>query len=134
MRNPEPDPRAKVLQSMSEREFQSMVRSYLGSLGWMVFVVPNMRMTEAGLPDLMCVHPNVPVLLAWELKTDHGRITQRQADTIKALKRVPGVDARILRPSFWVTTRSQLDEMMRLNTDLTGSDDRGAMINSGQQG
>lgn len=91
----------EALSALSERAFQAMVVAGLRERGWLVWVVPNMRMTAAGLPDVVAVHPDRDVCLFWELKTQRGRVRPAQTVALAALARVPGIDARILRPTDW---------------------------------
>lgn len=100
---------APLLLRLSEREFQRIVVDGLKLRGWTVWHVPNMRQTTAGLPDLFCIHANHPIALLWELKAEKTRVTATQQDVIKTLMAVPGVDARILRPSGWDQMRDALD-------------------------
>ena len=94
---------------MSERQFQKLVVDVLRSLGWVVWVVPNMKLTTAGLPDLLFWHPSWPgVLHAWELKTRKGAVTPAQRAALAHLATVSGVDARIVRPSDWPALRDGL--------------------------
>ena len=90
-----------VLAAMSEREFQTVVVRGLRQRGWLCFIVPDMRKTLAGLPDLLCLHAGRDVMLAWELKTMKGKPTPIQSAVLALLDRIPGVDARIVRPSDW---------------------------------
>lgn len=91
-----------VIDGLSEREFQTWLRAALRDRGWVVYVVPDMRKTLAGLPDLIAIHLGKPGrLLAWELKSTKGRIRPEQRVVIDHLRTVPGVDARIVRPSDW---------------------------------
>lgn len=94
-------PLRAVWASMSEREFQRIVVDGLRRRGWLVFVVPDMRKTLAGLPDLLCIHAGRDVLLAWELKRETGKPTPIQRGVLAILDGIPGVDARIVRPSDW---------------------------------
>lgn len=93
---------------MSERQFQKHVVDALTARGWSVFVVPDMRKTLAGLPDLLCIHDGVPLLLAWELKAEQTRVTEKQKTVILTMGRIPGVDARVIRPSMWTEMRDTL--------------------------
>lgn len=97
-----------VLIAMSERQFQKHVVDALTARGWSVFVVPDMRKTLAGLPDLLCIHDGVPLLLAWELKAEQTRVTEKQKTVILTMGRIPGVDARVIRPSMWTEMRDTL--------------------------
>lgn len=98
-----------VYATMSEREFQKHVVDYLRRQNWVIFHVPNMKMTTAGLPDLLCMGHGRSVMLALELKRETGRVTPAQRDVMQMLDRVPGVVARILRPSMWPDFRDDLD-------------------------
>lgn len=95
------DPLRAVWGAMSEREFQAHVVRSLRRRGWLVFVVPDMRKTLAGLPDLLCLHAGRDVMLAWELKREGGKPTPIQRAILTILDGIPGVDARIVRPSDW---------------------------------
>lgn len=94
--------RAVLLDAMSEREFQKHVRESLEARGWLCFVIPDMRRTRAGWPDILAVLPGHPCLLAWELKTQTGHVRPDQETVLIALSDVPGVDARIVRPRDWL--------------------------------
>lgn len=98
-----------LLDSMSEREFQAMILAGLRQRGWICWTVPNMRQTTAGLPDILAIHVRHDVLVAWELKTETGRPTPTQRAVLAVLANVPGIDARIVRPSTWPLLRDALD-------------------------
>lgn len=98
-----------ALLALSEAAFQRIVRAALENLGFVVWVVPNMKLTTAGLPDIVAWHPNRPgLLLAWELKRETGKPTTKQRAAIDHLSTVPGIDARIIRPSDWEAARDDL--------------------------
>jgi hypothetical protein len=100
-------PRDVVLESMSEKAFQKAVVDGLKQRGWLVFVVPDMRMTTAGLPDIIAVAPGR--VLFWELKRERGgRIRPEQQVVIDALPPGSTVDARIVRPSQWAEVEEVL--------------------------
>lgn len=94
---------------MSEKAFQTHVVKALRGRGWIVWTVPNMRRTTAGLPDVLAVHPNGLCLLAFELKTVKGRVRAAQTQAIKCLSKVPGVYAAIVRPTDWPELLKELD-------------------------
>lgn len=100
-----------VWASLSEKQFQAIVVAGLRQRGWLVFVVPDMRKTLAGLPDLLCLHAGRDVLLALELKTVKGKATPIQLAVLELMSRVPGVDARIVRPSDWSAILEELDRV-----------------------
>lgn len=95
---------------LSERQFQAILRGTLEGCGFVVWTVPNMKLTTAGLPDLTFWHPARPgVLHAWELKRERDyRVTPAQRAAIAHLSTVPGIDARIVRPSQWPELRDSL--------------------------
>lgn len=101
--------RNRILRGLTERQLQALVRGALERAGFVVWVVPNMRLTTAGLPDLVFWHPDMTGrLFAWELKTETGRPTPNQRAAIDHLSTVPGIDARIVRPSQWEALRDDL--------------------------
>lgn len=103
-----------VLDTMSERTFQTEhVVGGLRSRKWIVWTVPRMHMTSAGLPDVIAYHPNVPgLVLCYELKTSRGRVRPAQQRAIDHLRTVPGIDARIVRPEDWPGILEELDTML----------------------
>jgi hypothetical protein len=95
-----------VLLAITEAQFQRQVKEVLKNLGYVVWTFPIMKRTTAGVPDLTFWNPNRPGRLhMWELKRERGRVRPEQAEAIAHLSTVPGVDARIVRPSDWETLR-----------------------------
>lgn len=90
---------------MRERDIQDMMEEAAGYLGWRCFHDRDSRRNNPGFPDLVCVKGGK--LLALELKTEKGRIRPEQEAWIAELAQVPGVTARIVRPS-------DLDEILTL--------------------
>lgn len=107
----ESDALAPILAAMSERDFQLRhVVDGLRRRGFVVWTVPDMRRTTAGLPDVLAYHPRIPgLLLAHELKRSSGRLTDKQRQALRHLQTVPGIDARIVRPQDWPRLRDALD-------------------------
>lgn len=101
---------APMLARLTERQFQAIVVAGLKQRGYIVWTVPDMRKTTRGLPDLIAVHPTrVPRrVLFWELKTQTGRVRPEQRVALAALGDVYGVDARVIRPSDWLTESEAL--------------------------
>jgi hypothetical protein len=99
--------------SLTERQFQAMLVEGLRQRGWTVWTVPNMRLTTAGLPDVLAIHPGWDLLLAWELKTESGRVTPAQRESLRILDRIPGIYARVVRPSQWPGLRDWIDSVER---------------------
>lgn len=108
-----------VLAGMTEKRFQALVRSGLEHRGFVVVVIPDMRRTMAGWPDLFCLHDDIPVLLALEIKTITGRVTVAQKSVLKNLARIPGVRAQVVRPTDWPKLRDEIDEMLSRKEHLT---------------
>ena len=102
-------PAISPLSVLSERVFQVEVVRALRSRGWIVWTVPNMRMTTAGLPDILAIHAGRPVLLALELKTETGRVQPIQRTVISVMQGIPGVEARIVRPSEWPALVAEIE-------------------------
>jgi hypothetical protein len=95
-----------IFAALTEKAFQAMVITGLRQRGWLVFVVPDMRMTTAGLPDIVAIRPGR--VLLWELKTEKGRVRPEQQVVIDALPPGSTVDARIVRPSQWAEVEEVL--------------------------
>jgi hypothetical protein len=103
-------PVSPVFAHMSERQLQAMIRAGLERRNYKILVIPDMRKSRAGWPDLVFWHPARPGRLwCWEAKTAKGRIRPEQQDVIDHLKTVPGIDARIVRPQDWPALRDDLD-------------------------
>lgn len=95
---------------MTEAAFQRTIRTYLKAHGYTVWVFPIMKRTMAGVPDLTFWHVERPGLLwAWELKRETGRVRPEQTVALAHLATVPGIDARIVRPSEWPQLRDELE-------------------------
>lgn len=104
------DALSAVYAAMTEAQLQRSIREYLTSRGYRVWVFPIMKRTMAGVPDLTFWHSQRPgVLHCWELKTVKGRIQPAQQIAINHLSTVPGIDARIVRPSEWPALRDELE-------------------------
>jgi len=84
---------------MRERDFQAMVEQAAGYLSWRCYHTHDSRRSNPGWPDLVCIKDGK--MLALELKTERGRVRPEQEVWIAELGQVPGVEARIVRPSEW---------------------------------
>jgi hypothetical protein len=95
--------------AMSERDLQRMVLDLARLTGWRVHhTLPAMQPSgrwitplqgDAGLPDLLLVKGGR--LLALELKAQRRKPTDAQRAWLADLGSVPGVVARVIRPSDW---------------------------------
>lgn len=94
---------------MRERDFQAMVQQAAGYLGWMSYHTWDSRRSNPGWPDLVLVKDGR--MLCLELKTEKGRIRPEQEVWIAELQQVPGVTARIVRPSQWDEIEALLREV-----------------------
>lgn len=72
-----------------------------------------MKLTTAGLPDVLAINPGWDLMLAWELKTEAGKVTSAQRAALDTLGRLPGVYARVVRPSEWPALRDWIDGVER---------------------
>lgn len=96
--------------ALTEAQFQRIVRAELARLEFVVWVFPIMKRTMAGVPDLTFFHARLPGrLFCWELKRERRHvISPPQRAAIDHLMTVPGIDARIVRPSEWPMLRDGL--------------------------
>lgn len=87
----------------SEKVFQAQVKDLATLYRWDVYHTHRSQFSEAGFPDLICVRDGV--MLALELKTDTGRVTDEQEHWLEKLAAVPGVTALVARPSDFEALR-----------------------------
>lgn len=83
--------------NMSEAVFQAQVKELAQLFRWHVYHTHRSQYSEAGFPDLICVRDGV--IVALELKTETGKVTAEQTTWLAELGEVPGVTARLIRPS-----------------------------------
>jgi len=105
----------EVYGTMSERELERHVREALEDRGFVVWHVVDSRMLAAGMPDVMAYGAGLPeMVLLWELKTGSGRLRAAQARALDHLRRVPGLDARVVRPADlpWLLAALDSDDPM----------------------
>ncbi len=96
----------RLLAPVTEPEFQAQVCQFATLCGWRYYHTLDSRKSVAGFPDLVLVRP--PRLVFAELKTERGHVAAEQELWLDALKLVPGVEARLWRPSDWPTIQSVL--------------------------
>jgi hypothetical protein len=84
---------------VTEKAFMHSVIDLARLSGWLVYHTHDSRHSVAGFPDLVLVRHDV--LLAAELKSQHGRVTPAQAQWLAALGAVQHVQATVWRPSDW---------------------------------
>ena len=89
--------KTQTLPPMTERELSKQVVAAAKETGWLVYHTFLSKWSKPGFPDLCMVRDGR--LLFWELKSTVGKVTEPQAEWLAALSEVPGVDARIVRPS-----------------------------------
>lgn len=91
---------ALPLELWTERDLSSAVVELARLGGWTHrYHTFNSKRSAYGFPDWVLCKPGR--LLFLELKSEKGTVKREQTDWIEALKTVPGVDARIVRPSDW---------------------------------
>lgn len=83
----------------SEASFMLEVTDALTLHKWAWWHDAYSRWNKRGLPDLIAVRP--PRLLFLELKAEDGRVTREQQEWLALLALIPGVVARVVRPSDW---------------------------------
>ena len=92
-------PALRTLPPLPEKRFQGQIIKLAKLFGWREYFVFNSEGSPKGWPDLVLIRP--PHGLIWELKTDTGRLTADQRDTLKALQEVKHWDVRVVRPRDW---------------------------------
>lgn len=93
--------------AISERQFQDQVVRFARLHQWRVYHTYDSRRSAAGFPDLLLcrLHPTTrgttTELVFFEVKAERGRLTDAQSEWLFLLNAVPGVLARVVRPSDW---------------------------------
>ena len=96
--------------AITEKAWREVVVSYATLHGWMAYFTWRSVHSPAGFPDLCLVRPSetAPRLCFAELKSEKGALTPAQEAWLIALRRVPGVEVFVWRPSDWITVRETL--------------------------
>ena len=84
---------------LSEAAFQRTVVDLAAWRGWRSYHTHDSRRSAPGFPDLVLVRSDR--LLAVELKTRTGRVTDAQRRWLAALSCVPGISCHLWRPADW---------------------------------
>lgn len=99
---------ARTLSKVRERDLMAEVRSLAEGMGWLVYHTWNSRHSPSGLPDLLMVKGHR--MIAAELKTTAGKVSEAQQAWLEALSRVQTVEAMVIRPT---ADYSELIELLR---------------------
>lgn len=83
--------------AMTERELAKSIISAARQCGWKVYHTFLSKWSEAGFPDLILARDGR--ILAFELKSAKGKVSESQQEWLDTLALVPGVDARVVRPA-----------------------------------
>lgn len=93
---------ALIGDDMTEDELLAGITEALTFGGWRwthLIRSDGVTMGHPGLPDIIAGHPERPIVLAWELKTEKGQASADQWAWLRALQPALCVDARIVRPA-----------------------------------
>jgi len=90
--------RAALDLMMSEERLLDTFRQAARLGGWRTYHTRDSRKSEQGFPDLILVRDRE--CIAAELKTERGRVTDAQRDSLACLDRVPGVEVHVVRPNM----------------------------------
>jgi len=82
--------------ALTEKQWQAQVVELAEHAGWTVHHTFDSRRSRAGWPDLTLLR--APHLVFVELKTETGRVSRHQQDTLTLL-RACGQEAHVWRPS-----------------------------------
>ena len=82
---------------MTEKEMQDIILEAAAWGGWLAHhVYDARRSTGEGFPDLIMLRAGE--MLAWELKSDTGRVSDDQQKWIDEFAKVPGCEAEVIWP------------------------------------
>jgi len=90
---------ATLPENINERTFQAAIVELAKLTGWKSYHTHDSRRSEAGFPDLVMTRSSR--LIAVELKTEKGRLTEDQRGWLEALASCPGVEVHVWRPGDW---------------------------------
>ena len=82
---------------MTEKELDAAIRELAVLCGWRRYHTYRSIRSPAGFPDLVLVRP--PRVIFAELKSDDGIVTALQSEWLDDLRRCPGVEAYLWRPT-----------------------------------
>lgn len=111
----------------SEEQWQANVVELAGLLGWNTMHVRRSKVrgdrwatatSHDGWPDLVLWHPIAGQLIVAELKSNKGRLTQAQIDTLRSIQAC-GTLAYIWRPHDLPAVRDILQRSRRQHEELT---------------
>jgi hypothetical protein len=82
---------------MTEKELQQSVLDLARSKGYRCYHTFDSRRSEPGFPDIIAIRGER--LVAIELKSETGKLTDAQTDWLRAFNEVWQVDAIVIRPA-----------------------------------
>jgi hypothetical protein len=86
-----------LLATVSEADFLAHVIEQLKFYGWEYHHQPDSRRSTEGWPDITAVRP--PRRLEIELKAEDGKLSAKQIYILGLLRRCPGIEVYVWRPS-----------------------------------
>ena len=92
-------------ENISEKDFQAQILQLAQLAGWLCYHSYDSRKSiGVGYPDLCMVRENrhgTASLVYLELKKEKGKVTKLQLWWLELLGEVPGVIAKVVKPSDW---------------------------------
>jgi hypothetical protein len=86
----------------TEADFQKQILQAARLLGWECYHTTFSLRSSPGFPDLVCAHAGPPARIAvFEVKSERGKVTEHQERWLALFDAVPGVVAKLVRPSDW---------------------------------
>ncbi len=89
--------RPMITAYITEKELQATVRELAEAYGWTVFCTWRSKHSPPGELDLRMVRP--PRVIFAELKTEKGRASKEQAETLLLLPACPPIEVYLWLPS-----------------------------------
>ena len=99
----------KIAGEMTEKYLQKLVVELATRLGWLVYHTFDSRRSNPGFPDLMMTRKGE--LLAVELKSKHGKLTDAQKKWLLQLEQVRGCWTYVWKPEDWFN--GNIEEALR---------------------
>lgn len=93
---------------LTHKAFQAAIVLLAKRHGWKAHYTVNSRKSPAGWPDLVLAR--LPSLLIAELKVGTDTLSPDQADWLRLLREVPGVEAFHWRPDDWPQIEARITQ------------------------
>lgn len=100
------DGRAVLFRKVTEKQWQAQVEAWARRAGWRTYHTFSSYGSAGGFPDLVMVRGER--LIFAELKTEKGKLSEKQQAWLDDLCRLPYASIRVWRPSDQLAVKAAL--------------------------